>query len=369
MHRSLTLIGLFVMLFLTPALSQGDIAAGSTAVTTPTPAPEAPEEAQESRLPFDVKGALDVYYQYNFRGTPFPTSFTETVDGFSLGMANLMFSREGKVGFMVDVAFGPRAEAANGFEGTSLSMIKQLFVTYSPTDWLKFTAGNFSTFVGYEVIDAPVNINYSTSYMFSNGPFFHTGIKADIALGEHFGLMGGLFDDTDSKFDFVPGKHVGAQLSYKVGNFSAFLNFLSGKAVEADSIQPEIDNRQIDLVATLQVSEKLGLGLNATQKTEVISEGDNANWRGAALYANYAFSDLFTLGLRGEFIDDPNGLILGLPDNSVLALTLSGNFHIGGLTIIPEFRLDNSSLQVFPDNNGEIDKALPGFLVAAVYSF
>ena len=63
-----------------------------------------------------------------------------------------------------------------------LSAIKQLFITYSPVEKLTFTLGNFGTHVGYEVIDAPANVNYSTSYMFSNGPFYHTGLKADYAI-------------------------------------------------------------------------------------------------------------------------------------------------------------------------------------------
>jgi hypothetical protein len=49
--------------------------------------------------------------------------------------------------------------------------------------------GNFSTHVGYELIDSKNNINYTVSYMFSNGPFFHTGVKANYALSDKFGFM------------------------------------------------------------------------------------------------------------------------------------------------------------------------------------
>jgi len=129
-------------------------------VNTP---PEEGEEAEQAELPFDISGFVDVYYAYSGADTPLPTSFTETVNSFSLGMANVLLSREGKVGFVADLAVGPRAEVANGFAGTTLAAIKQLYITYSPSDWLTFTAGNYGTHVGYEVIDAPANINYSTS--------------------------------------------------------------------------------------------------------------------------------------------------------------------------------------------------------------
>ena len=41
---------------------------------------------------------------------------------------------------------------------------------------------SWATHVGYELVDAYLNRNYSMSYMFSYGPFFHTGIKADFAI-------------------------------------------------------------------------------------------------------------------------------------------------------------------------------------------
>lgn len=335
----------------------------------PAMAESAAPEPEKQPLPFSISGFVDAYYAYSFTDTPLPTSFTGAQNAFSLGMASVAISREGKVGFMVDLAVGPRAEVANGFSGTTLSAIKQLFVTYNPAEWVKLTLGNFSTFVGYELIDAPGNINYSTSYMFSNGPFYHTGLKADFSLSEQWGLMVGVFNDTDSKMDFTPGKHIGAQLSYTGGDFGVFLNYLGGKNVEGDSLTPSITGHQFDLTATCQLTEKLGLGLNATSKTNVPGEGDNATWHGAAVYANYAFSNDFTLGFRGEYIGDPDGVILGLADDKILSLTLSGNFHAGPLTIIPELRADMATREAYSDAGGKFTKALPVALLAVVYAF
>ncbi len=343
--------------------------AAAPVTDTAIAAEPAETEEEESKLPFNVSGFVDAYYGYSFTENALPTSFTEDHNSFSLGMANLVFSREGKVGFVADLAVGPRAEVANGFSGTTLSAIKQLYVTYSPADWVTFTLGNFGTFVGYEVIDAPANMNYSTSYMFSNGPFYHTGLKADFALSENIGAMLGIFDDTDSKLDVTPGKHFGAQLSYANDAVGVYVNYLTGKDVEGDSLSAEEIGHQIDLTATFQLSEKLGLGVNATSKTNSVEEGENTSWGGGALYANYTVSDAFTFALRGEYISDGDGLILGAIDGNVLALTASGNFHVGSLTIIPEFRVDMASDEVFPDADGKVTDTLPVFMVAAVYSF
>jgi hypothetical protein len=50
---------------------------------------------------------------------------------------------------------------------------------------------------------------------------------------------------------------------------------------------------------------------------------------------------------------------MGATDGSILGLTLSGNIHLGDLTIIPEFRTDSGP---------EMDD-IAGFILAAVYSF
>lgn len=330
--------------------------------------------AQEaSEKPFrglEISGAVDAYYEYNFNEVPFPTSFTGSQNSISLGMANVIFAKEGKkVGFKADLAFGPRAEVANGYTGTTLAAIKQLYITYAPIEKLTLTAGNFSTHVGYEVIDAPVNMNYSTSYMFSNGPFFHTGIKADYAATEQLGFMLGILDDTDSKFDLVKGKHIGGQVSYKGDNYGLFLNYLGGK--KADDADGKLFDNQVDLTATFQATDALGLGLNATTKMFRDTELDESyNWSGAAIYANYKTSDRFTLALRGEYIADKDGIITSIADNSIMSVTLSGNINIGELRLIPEFRLDTSKEEgYFTDADGNAKTSSAGFLMGVVYSF
>ena len=63
----------------------------------------------------------------------------------------------------------------------------------------KFTFGKFGTHVGYELLDPQLNKNYSMSYMFTNGPFSHTGFKANLTKGKH-GFMLGVSNATDYAF-------------------------------------------------------------------------------------------------------------------------------------------------------------------------
>ncbi|WP_313791288.1 outer membrane beta-barrel protein [Lacinutrix neustonica] len=146
---------------------------------------------------FSFEGSVDVYYRANITAPNDTnqiapgTSFADTA-GFSLGMGNLIASYEkGKVGAVADLVFGPRGEAA------SATVLNQLYAFWNVSESTKITFGKFNTFLGYEVISPVGNFNYSTSYLFSNGPFSHTGVKADFSLSEDLSLMLGIFNQTD----------------------------------------------------------------------------------------------------------------------------------------------------------------------------
>lgn len=351
------------------------------AEVTADPIPTAEEEAQESD--YSLTGMVDAYYQANLisddNGNPlgFPTSFTDQANQFGIGMVNLLATKElGKVSFVGQVGFGPRAVAANsdsnGPAGTNFaSTVQQLYVTYSPSEAITFTLGNFGTFVGYEVIDAAANMNYSTSYLFSNGPFYHTGAKVDFALGENFGAMVGVFNDTDSKFDAISGKHYGAQLSAEVGALAAYLNFITGKeadGLDGDGTEDDLFETQVDLTATYTVSETLMFGLNASSYTTSLDGKAQGGFFGTAAYATIGLGDDFDLALRGEYFGATAAEDDETDTPSVVAFTASGNFTVGDLRIIPELRFDSGS-NGFTFGETANDNAAASFILAAVYTF
>ena len=194
---------------------------------------EAPEEETSS---FEVSGSVDAYYRANLSGpnTAFEdgsflnpgTSFANR-SGFSLGMANVVLSYEGsKVGFVADLVFGPRGEDAVFLSVGSSNIVNQLYAYWNVSESVTLTLGNFNTFLGYEVISPTGNFNYSTSYMFSNGPFSHTGLKSDFALSDDFSLMLAIMNSTDfTEVNFDGSYTLGAQLGYK----DQFLNLVYGE--------------------------------------------------------------------------------------------------------------------------------------------
>src|SRR3546814_3073091 len=90
------------------------------------------------------------------------------------------------------------------------------------------TADFMATFIGYEVISPVPNFNYTTSYLFSSGPFQNAGIKANYAFSANVGLMVGLFNDWNVYQAFTGGSDFGTQLSLApVDAWNAYFNFIT----------------------------------------------------------------------------------------------------------------------------------------------
>ena len=270
-------------------------------------------------------------------------------------MANFIVSYEGeKSGFVADVVFGPRgSDAVFGSSGNSSELVNQLYAYYNIAEGVKITLGNFNTFLGYEVISPAANFNYSTSYMFSYGPFSHTGVKADFTLSDDISLMLGIFNQTDqTEANYDRYTAFGAQL----GLYSQYINLLAGE-----------DYFQIDYTGGFDLSDIFFLGINATTAT---LEGDTG-FAGVALYPQITTSDSFAIGLRGEFFSETDGFgaLVSDGDADNFSLTLTGSYTAGNFTFKPEFRIDSASSEIFAISPTETADNLASFVVAAIYSF
>jgi hypothetical protein len=318
-----------------------------------------------------ITGSADLYYRYDLSRSDKNnfTSFTNTHNQFMLGMASIKLEHKtARVDMVADLGVGPRArEFAYNDDGITQA-IKQLYISYSFNNWLKVTAGSWSTHIGYEVLDANANRNYSMSYLFTNGPFSHTGLKADFTAGKS-GLMIGIANPTDYRAIPSEGhnnKNIIAQYSYAPSdNLKLYLNYTGGRDIEDNRIH------QYDLVLTARTSTLFSFGLNSSlNKSSLAIEKYSSSrcWWGSALYLTIDPKTWYGLTLRTEYFNDAKGARLPAPA-SVVATTLSANFKVDGFTFIPEFRLDNANTPVYSRHDGAPTYTAASFLLAAVYSF
>lgn len=305
---------------------------------------------------FTLSGTVDVYGTTNFTsgpGTPgILIANPGNANAFGLGFANTIFAYEkGKAGVVADLAFGPRANDAN-----LAGAINQLYVYYKMSDKLTLTAGQFNTFLGYEVISPSANFHYTVSYLFNYGPFSHTGVKLNYAASEDLSFLLAVTNAhalTSADGNFADATQIGAQIGYK----GQYLNFISG-AVSDTSAKDWIF---LDYTGGFDLSETFYVGINAAYAN---SSDDDSGYSGVALYLQNKFTEKFALGFRPEFFASKSA---GTTSN-VSAFTLTSNVSLTeNLKFITDLRFDSSKdglIEAFPlkDNTSTLT-------LAAVYSF
>jgi hypothetical protein len=317
-------------------------------------------------------------------------------------MVNLIASYSGeKAGFVGDVVFGPRGQAAVFGTASGQAVINQMYAYYKVSDAVTLNLGQFNTFLGYEVISPAVNFHYSTSYLFSWGPFNHTGLRADFAFGEGMVAKLAIMNPTDIvEFNPVNTYTLGGQIGKTSDAGGVWLNVLYGdQDGTIDDIIAEPGDAsagstlQLDLTLGYNISETFYLGFNASMQQTATGEfvdefgdiqdidGDASSFTGFAVYPKLTLSESFAIGLRAEYFAIKNGHLNifttdefdidgnNIGDGNVIEFTLSANYKVGGLTIIPELRLDKTSEDSFYDKDWEVTDQMISASLAAVYKF
>lgn len=328
------------------------------------------QDTTKTSSPLVISGSVDTYYKYDLSGhNNIPTSFASDHNSFSIGMIDLGLKKKvNKALFVGELSFGPRGEGQSipnaGTNGQSFH-IQNLYVGYDITNKLNITGGYMATFLGYEVVSPVGNFNYSTSYLFTNGPFQNAGVKLTYAFNDKVSLMAGVFNDLWNVYTSAGRVNTfGGQLMIApVKDWTAYINVLAGPA----------SGTEFDLTTNYQITNEFKLGLNAAD-FKAPGGGQTGGFSGVALYPQYAVSSAVVLGLRGEYFKTKNGgytsTAAPTPGNSVTSFTLTANIKSGSLTFIPEVRLDGTSKNnLFTNNNGAATKSASQVLVAAVYAF
>src|ERR1700744_3361674 len=313
--------------------------------------------------PLVLYGSVDTYYKDDFSGhSNIGTSFASDNNSVSIGMVDLGLKKTvGNASFVGELSFGPRGQEQSLPSGGSSGSyhIQNLYVSYAFSPKFSATAGYMSTFIGYEVISPTGNFNYSTSYLFTAGPFQNAGLKFTYAFSDKVSLMAGIFNDD---WNVYTADHdvstFGAQLTVTpLKNWTAYINLATGPS----------SGTIFDLTTAYQITSAFKLGLNGADFTPAHGGG---GYDGVALYPQYAVSKAVTLGLRGEYFNEK--AVTGGTSANVSEFTLTANIKSGPLTFIPEVRLDTwgkLDYSSFTNSDGAPTKSASQFVLAAVYAF
>lgn len=184
--------------------------------------------------------------------------------------------------------------------------------------------------------------------------------------------MAGVSNPTDFKTTIEAGssqKTFVGQVAFLGDTGSAYFNVTSG------SSNPSSDENktQFDFVGTKKLSDAFSLGFNGTY---AMTNNDfdsmlDGEWFSLVGYANLAIKESLSLAYRLEYLDAKEataalGLLAG---TSVIGNTLSLNYKLGNLTIIPEFRVDTASEDIFSNSDAAPKGVMAYALLATTYSF
>ena len=329
-----------------------------------------------------LSGYVDVSYteQFGGRGTGFGPSqaqghaFDVNNNNFNVQAVKIALEKalpdknEWAAGFRIDTIYGADArelgDTGLGQEGGSFALdnssgfaLEQALVKFRiPVgNGLDIYAGKFVTFLGYEVIESPANLNFSRGLLFTNAiPLTNTGVYADYKFNDTFEAKFGVVDgwnnsvspgelgnggQTDAANDYpFGGKAITGQLNITAPGKNANIaqSFIYSPSGEPNSgtVGTGIDNGPVFVYdiwgnwnPTFVKDSALTLGFNvdfgyngASGEPFTDSPGfnngsgladgnspDTNTWYGVALYASYKVNKVITLSARGEYLHEDSG--------------------------------------------------------------
>lgn len=289
-----------------------------------------------SKEDFNLYGYVSASYTQNFnnpKNSGANANHLRIFDGdsnsFRPNMAQLVFEKEGKTGgtavdragFRIKLDFGEDAQFTGGRTGDDFD-VQEMYAQYvAPVgNGLDIRIGRMNTLVGYEVIESPLNVNFSRSWLFGLGqPFTTTGIRLTYPINEMLLVsIGAINSFTGLTADTNSAKSVEGLVSFRPIEQLGF-NIYGFFGRESSNTAGSGKRVLIGSYVTFQATEQLGFvveGYYANQENgSAVSSAGNGRWNGAAGYAIYDFTDQWGLRFRGEIFEDAGGDLscLGTP--------------------------------------------------------
>ena len=315
-------------------------------------------------LGFQISGTVLASYTQNFNNPQTNNNqlriFDTDANSFMANLAQIVFERQAvasgsgfdRAGFRARLNFGTDARFSRartnfqpGTDNNELD-VQELYGEYiAPIgNGLKIQAGKINTLIGYEVINAWENPNFSRSFMFGlSQAFTTTGIRFTYPVAKWgtvaIGLING-WDNIDDnnrgksfewKVDLTPHEKFGIAFfgSYgpeqSNGNAAGGVATVGGCASGTSGCDASAKRVVVGSIITIKPTDRDTLilepyygnegnsGFNsATGAGTGTATGQNARWNGIIAYVTHDFNDqeknnAFSLRVRGEIFEDAGG--------------------------------------------------------------
>ncbi len=280
----------------------------------------AEDDSLANKLNLSLYGYVETSYTQNFNnpqsGVNNNRSFDGDANSFRPNMAQLVLEKAAsptgaltdRAGFRLKLNFGEDAKFTGG-TGSDDFDFQEAYIQYMPVDNLTFQAGRMNTLIGYEVIESPLNPNFSRSFMFGIGePFTVTGFRASFDFSDSASLaVSAINSFTGLQADDNNSKSIEALLSLApMDNVGVSVFGFWGPEGNARG-QDTADRMQVGGILDVQATDQLELVLEGYYGNQAVPGSANARWNGVAGYFIYDFNDQWGLHVRAEVFEDPAG--------------------------------------------------------------
>ena len=357
----------------------------------------AQDDTLANKLNLSLYGYVETSYTQNFNNPTSGVNNNRSFDGesnsFRPNMAQLVLEKAAspggalsdRAGFRLKLNFGEDAKFTGGTGGDDFDF-QEAYVQYMPADNLTFQAGRMNTLIGYEVIESPLNPNFSRSFLFGIGePFTVTGFRASFDFSDSASLaVSAINSFTGLQADDNNSKSIEALLSLApMDNLGVSIFGFWGPEGNTRG-QATADRMQVGGIIDAQATDQLELVLEGYYGNQAVPGSPNARWNGVAGYAIYDFNDQWGLHVRAEVFEDAAGAFSCFGSDSgdygalgnahlcpgwVAAAQDAGTFNqtlwettwtlqykpVPNLITRAEFRYDKSDRNTFSDGDGVSD--------------
>ena len=278
------------------------------------------------KLDLSLYGYVEASYTQNFNnpstGVNSSRSFDGDANSFRPNMAQIVLekvaSSEGaltdRAGFRVKLNAGEDAKFTGG-SGDDDFDFQEAYVQYiAPIEnGVTFQAGRMNTLIGYEVIESPLNPNFSRSFLFGIGePFTVTGLRASYDFTDSVSFSASAINSfTGLQADNNSSKSIEALLSLAPMD-NVGISVFGFWGPEGTRGQKDADRVQVGGIFDVQVTDQLELVLEGYYGNQANPGGPgtaNARWNGVAGYFIYDFTEQWGLHVRGEVFEDAAGFL------------------------------------------------------------